>query len=74
MVGRGCAERRPHPVDARARPVVPAEPGRACTRAAEEAATEAVRGWSTVPGEGELRLLWERLARIAPDGPVRPGR
>ncbi|GAA0650558.1 MarR family winged helix-turn-helix transcriptional regulator [Streptomyces thermocarboxydovorans] len=73
MVRRGYAERRPHPVDARARLVVLTERGRACTRAAEEAAAEAVRGWSEVLGEADLRLLWERLARIAPDGPIRPG-
>ncbi|GAA1428578.1 MarR family winged helix-turn-helix transcriptional regulator [Streptomyces thermospinosisporus] len=73
MVRRGYAERRPHPVDARARLVVLTEQGWACARAAEEAAAEAVRGWSEVLGEGDLRLLWERLARIAPDGPIRPG-
>ncbi|MCT7355567.1 MarR family winged helix-turn-helix transcriptional regulator [Streptomyces sp. 15-116A] len=73
MVRKGYAERRPHPADARARLIVLTERGWACTRAAEESAAEAVRGWSEVLEEGDLRVLWERLARIAPNGPVRPG-
>lgn len=72
VVRKGYAERRPHPDDARARLVVLTERGRACTRAAEEAAAEAVRAWADVLGEGELRALLDRLLRIAPHGPVRP--
>ncbi|MDK1347282.1 MarR family transcriptional regulator [Streptomyces sp. 378] len=72
MVRKGYAERRPHPGDARARLVVLTGRGRDCTRAAEEAAAEAVREWSAVLGEGELRLLGERLLRVAPHGPLRP--
>ncbi|MEV8596714.1 MarR family winged helix-turn-helix transcriptional regulator [Streptomyces sp. NPDC052012] len=73
MVRRGFVERRSHPTDARARLVVLTERGWACTRAAEESAAEAVRGWGEVLGEADLALLWERLARIAPNGPIRPG-
>ncbi|MFH9014261.1 MarR family winged helix-turn-helix transcriptional regulator [Streptomyces sp. NPDC017943] len=72
MVRKGYAERRPHPGDARARLVVLTERGRACTRAAEEAAAEAVRAWEGLVGEGELRALREQLLRIAPGGPLRP--
>ncbi|WP_020139377.1 MarR family winged helix-turn-helix transcriptional regulator [Streptomyces sp. 351MFTsu5.1] len=72
IVRQGYAERRPHPEDARARLVVLTERGWACTRAAEEAAAEAVRAWVDVLGEDEVRALRERLGRIAPHGPIRP--
>jgi DNA-binding MarR family transcriptional regulator len=72
IVRKGYAERRPHPGDARARLVVLTERGWACTRAAEEAAAEAVRTWVDVLGESEVRALRERLGRIAPYGPIRP--
>lgn len=67
---KGYAERRPHPQDARARLVVLGR-GWACSRAAE-AAAEVVGGWAELLGEAEVRVLGERLARIAPYGPVRP--
>ncbi|ELS52119.1 MarR family winged helix-turn-helix transcriptional regulator [Streptomyces viridochromogenes] len=72
IVRKGYAERRPHPGDARARLVVLTERGWACTRAAEDAAAEAVRAWAEVLGEGDVRALLDRLVRIAPHGPVRP--
>ncbi|MFI1724230.1 MarR family winged helix-turn-helix transcriptional regulator [Streptomyces sp. NPDC020489] len=72
LVRKGYVERRPHPVDARARLVVLTEQGWACTRAAEEAAAEAVRAWVDVIGEGEVRGLRDRLTRLAPYGPLRP--
>jgi DNA-binding MarR family transcriptional regulator len=72
IVRKGYAERRPHPVDARARLVVLTERGWACTRAAEEAAAEAVRSWIDVLGESDVRALCDRLGRIAPHGPIRP--
>ncbi|MFF7858485.1 MarR family transcriptional regulator [Streptomyces sp. NPDC007904] len=72
LVRKGYAERRPHPGDARARLVVLTERGWACTRAAEEAAAEAVRAWGAVLGESDVRALREALLRIAPDGPIRP--
>ncbi|MFI8071037.1 MarR family winged helix-turn-helix transcriptional regulator [Streptomyces sp. NPDC086033] len=72
IVRKGYAERRPHPVDARARLVVLTERGWACTRAAEEAAAEAVRSWIDVLGESDVRALCDRLGRIAPKGPIRP--
>ncbi|EST21985.1 MarR family winged helix-turn-helix transcriptional regulator [Streptomyces roseochromogenus] len=72
IVRKGYAERRPHPQDVRARLVVLTERGWACTRAAEEAAAEVVGAWAGLLGEGEVRVLGERLARIAPHGPIRP--
>lgn len=72
LVRKGCAERRPHPADARARLVVLTEAGRACTRAAEGAAAEAVHVWSETLGESEVRALGAQLLRIAPNGAIRP--
>ncbi|MEU2601455.1 MarR family winged helix-turn-helix transcriptional regulator [Streptomyces hirsutus] len=72
LVRKGYAERRPHPVDARARLVVLTGSGWACARAAEAAAAEAVGAWADVLGENELRALRDRLLRVAPNGPVRP--
>lgn len=72
IVRKGYAERRPHPDDARAKLVVLTEQGWACTRAAEEAAAEAVEPWVELLGEGEVRALRDRLLRIAPYGPIRP--
>ena len=72
LVRKGYVERLPHPEDARARLVVLTERGRECTRAAEEAAADAVRAWADVLGEGEVRALYDRLTRIASYGPIRP--
>jgi DNA-binding MarR family transcriptional regulator len=72
LVRKGYVERRPHPGDARARLVVLTELGWACTRAAEEAALDAVRPWVELLGESEVRVLCDCLRRIAPYGPIRP--
>ncbi|OIJ86327.1 MarR family winged helix-turn-helix transcriptional regulator [Streptomyces colonosanans] len=72
MVRKGYVERRPHPEDARARLIMLTERGWACARAAEEAAVEAVRPWTELLGEREVRTLQGQLLRIAPHGPVRP--
>ncbi|MFJ5645359.1 MarR family winged helix-turn-helix transcriptional regulator [Streptomyces sp. NPDC093223] len=72
VVRKGYAERRAHPRDARARLIVLTARGWACTRAAEEAAAEVVRGWGEALGEGEVRVLRDALVRIAPYGPLRP--
>ncbi|TKA09036.1 MarR family transcriptional regulator [Actinacidiphila oryziradicis] len=72
LVRKGYAERRPHPDDARARLVVLTDRGRYCTRAAEDAATDAVRPWVAAIGERRLRALRDDLARLAPNGPIRP--
>ncbi|MBE8476643.1 MarR family winged helix-turn-helix transcriptional regulator [Streptomyces justiciae] len=72
LVRKGYVERQAHPGDARARLVVLTERGWACTRAAEEAAADAVRPWVELLGESEVRALRDQLARIAPYGPIRP--
>ncbi|WP_338694920.1 MarR family winged helix-turn-helix transcriptional regulator [Streptomyces sp. Q6] len=72
LVRKGYVERQPHPSDARARLVVLTERGWACTRAAEEAAADAVRPWVERIGEREARELGERLLALAPNGPLRP--
>ncbi|MFE6828630.1 MarR family winged helix-turn-helix transcriptional regulator [Streptomyces sp. NPDC057690] len=72
LVRKGYVERRPHPEDARARLVVLTERGWQCTRAAEEAAAEAVLAWVAVLGEGQVRVLRDQLSCIAPHGPIRP--
>ncbi|MEC4016340.1 MarR family winged helix-turn-helix transcriptional regulator [Streptomyces sp. H27-D2] len=72
LVRKEYVERRPHPDDARARLVVLTERGRACTRAAEDAAAEAIAPWRDALGEQRLRALREDLARIAPNGRLRP--
>ncbi|MFF8865454.1 MarR family winged helix-turn-helix transcriptional regulator [Streptomyces sp. NPDC015139] len=72
IVRKGYAERLPHPKDARARLIVLTGRGWACTRAAEEAAAEVVGRWAELLGEGEVCVLRDRLARIAPYGPIRP--
>ncbi|MFF5186992.1 MarR family winged helix-turn-helix transcriptional regulator [Streptomyces sp. NPDC000345] len=72
LVRKGYVERWAHPDDARARLIVLTERGWECTRAAEEAAAEAVRGWGEVLGEGEAGALCRQLMRIAPHGPIRP--
>ncbi|GAA2927305.1 MarR family winged helix-turn-helix transcriptional regulator [Streptomyces mexicanus] len=72
IVRKGYARRRAHPEDARARLVELTERGRACTRAAEEVAGEVVGEWAGVLGAAEVRALGAALARIAPQGPIRP--
>ncbi|MFI9272297.1 MarR family winged helix-turn-helix transcriptional regulator [Kitasatospora sp. NPDC052896] len=72
LVRKGYVERHPHPADARARLIVLTERGRACTRAAEEAAADAVRPWQAELGPARLRELRDGLARLAPSGRLRP--
>ncbi|WP_035805237.1 MarR family winged helix-turn-helix transcriptional regulator [Kitasatospora mediocidica] len=72
LVGKGYVERHPHPADARARLIVLTERGWACTRAADEAAAEAVRPWEAELGPQRLRELRDTLARLAPSGRLRP--
>ena len=72
LAAKGYVERRPHPADARARLVVLTERGRDCTRAAEEAAEEALARWEGVVGARRLLELRDALRRLAPRGPLRP--
>jgi DNA-binding MarR family transcriptional regulator len=72
LVGKGYVERRPHPDDARARLLVLTEKGRACTRAADEAAEETLRPWGDAIGPRRLAALRADLARVAGPGRLRP--
>lgn len=72
LVRKGYVERHPHPADARAKLIVMTERGWACTRAADEAAAEAMRPWREELGEQRLRELRDALARLAPSGRLRP--
>lgn len=72
LVTKGYVERRPHPDDGRAQLVILTEKGWACTRAADQAAAEAVGSWATVVGENRLRAMRDDLAAIAPPGRLRP--
>ena len=72
LVGKGYVERRPHPDDARARLVVLTPKGWACTRAADEAATELLRPWAEALGPKRLAALRADLAPLATPGRLRP--
>ncbi len=72
LVAKGYIERREYPGDARARLLVLTGKGWACTRAAEAAIADTVAAWGAVIGEERLRSLAGDLARITPDGPLRP--
>ncbi|MEU7909094.1 MarR family transcriptional regulator [Actinoplanes sp. NPDC049118] len=72
LVTKGYVTRRPHPDDARARLVVLTPKGWACTRAADEAATEVLRPWADTLGPQRLAALRADLSRLATPGRVRP--
>ncbi|GAA0237646.1 MarR family winged helix-turn-helix transcriptional regulator [Cryptosporangium japonicum] len=72
LVGKGYVERHPHPGDARAKIVALTERGWACTAAADEAATEAVRSWIAVLGQERVSALTNDLRRVARPGRLRP--
>ncbi len=72
LVAKGYVERRPHPDDARARLVVLTDRGRACTRAADEAAEETLRPWADAIGQRRLDALRADLGRIATPCRLRP--
>lgn len=72
LVQRGYVTRNPDPDDARRRTLALTARGRACTRAAEASAADAVRGWEAELGADGVRRLARLLARVSPDGPVRP--
>ncbi|TQS42414.1 MarR family winged helix-turn-helix transcriptional regulator [Cryptosporangium phraense] len=72
MVDRGLVERQDHPADARAKLVVLTERGWTCTRAADEAATEAISGWVDVLGQRRVSAIVADLRRVARPGHLRP--
>ena len=72
LVARGYVERTVDPDDARRRPLRLTARGRACTRAAEASAAEAVRPWSAQLSPDGTRRLLSALRRIDAGGPLRP--
>jgi DNA-binding MarR family transcriptional regulator len=72
LEAKGYVRRTPHPTDARARLVMLTDKGWRCTRAAEDAAAEALRPWAEMIGEERLLALRDELLRLAPGGPIRP--
>ncbi|HEY7047331.1 MAG TPA: MarR family transcriptional regulator [Jatrophihabitantaceae bacterium] len=72
LEAKGYVQRRINPDDARSRLIGLSDKGWACTRAAQAAATDAVREWGKVLGVRRIRSLTADLSRIAPGGPLRP--
>lgn len=72
LVQRGYVTRVADPSDARRRLLALTARGRACTRAAEASAAEAVTAWQGELGVDGTRRLARLLARVSPDGPLRP--
>ncbi len=68
----GYVTRRPHPLDARASLLALTATGAACTRAAEEAAAEAVERWRAQLGEDRFSGLRQALRALVRPGPLRP--
>ena len=72
LVRRGYVRSGRHPRDARAKLVTLTDLGWACTRAADAAALEAVKGWTEVLGADRIGELVTDLARVAQVGRLRP--
>lgn len=72
LVQRGYVTRVLDPADARRRVLALTARGRACTRAAEASAADAIRAWEDELGTDGVRRLARLLARVSPDGPLRP--
>lgn len=72
LVQHSYVGRRPDPRDARARLLVLTERGRACTAAAEAAATETVDHWRDQLGASDFDHLQHALAAITEPGRLRP--
>ncbi len=69
---RGYVTRRPHPLDARASLLALTARGAACTRAAEEAAADAVERWRAQLGAARFGHLQQALRAVVRPGPLRP--
>jgi DNA-binding MarR family transcriptional regulator len=72
LVKKGYVRRAPHPTDARARLVVLTDLGWACTRAADEAAAEAIARWAAIIGQDRVDALLNDLRRVVRPGRLRP--
>lgn len=72
LLQRGYVSAQPHPRDARAKLITLTDLGWACTRAADEAALAAVRGWAGRLGLDRVDELTADLALLARPGRLRP--
>ena len=72
LLRRGYVTSSPHPRDARAKLITLTELGWACTRAADAAALDAVKGWAEALGPERVGELVADLARVARPGKLRP--
>lgn len=72
LESKGYVRRRRHPDDGRAWLLELTRRGRACTRAADVAAVDAVTQWEAAVGATRLRSLTQDLAALGADGPLRP--
>lgn len=72
LEAKGYVARRRHPDDGRAWLVGLTARGRACTRAADAAALDAVHRWQDQLGSARLRRLAADLAALGSNGPLRP--
>ena len=72
LVDHGYVMRRPDERDARARRLLLTERGRACTVAAEAAATETVDGWRSQLGPSEFGQFQVAFSTITTPGRLRP--
>lgn len=72
LVDRGYLTRTLDPADRRARLLVLTDLGHACTRAAEQAATDIVDSWSERLTPAQLADLHTALNTVATPGPLRP--
>lgn len=72
LLRRGYVRSEPHPRDARAKLITLTDQGWACTRAADEAALDAVRDWARELGPDRVGQLTADLARVSKPGRLRP--
>jgi DNA-binding MarR family transcriptional regulator len=72
LVQRGYVTRVQHPDDARARLLTLTPRGRACTRAADRAATAVVSAWRDEMGAKDFAVVQRALGAVVSPGPVRP--
>lgn len=72
LVERGYVDRRPDPLDGRARLLALTDRGRACTAAAEAAAAETVEHWRSGLSESVFNQLEAALQALVEPGRLRP--
>jgi DNA-binding MarR family transcriptional regulator len=72
LVQRGYVTRETDPGDARSRKLRLTDHGRACTRAAEQAAADTTEAWRRQLGTTALEALHCALQAVVPPGPLRP--